>query len=388
MSSLFDQPLDRRNNSNSIKWHLYAEDVLPLWVADMDFRSPQPVIDALKARIEHGVFGYEQPAKAFLQTICNWCMQQYGWSIQPADIVELPGLVTGLNAVSRAFGHLGDAAIMLTPVYPPFLSAPTNQGMTVTQVPLKRVDDERETFHYEIDFEAFEKAITARTNLFMLCHPQNPTGHEYTRDELTKLGGICVRHDLVICSDEIHCDLLLDGTRHTPMAMVSPEVAAHTITLMAPSKTFNLPGLGFSFAVIQDKALRTRFQNSNIGIIPHTNALGMTAAQAAYEHGQAWLTELNIYLTENRNVMLDFVAENIPEVQVTNPNATYLGWMDVRNTRAAADPCNFFLKEARVALNNGPMFGSACEGFVRFNFGTSRAIVLEGLERIRKALHA
>ena len=386
MSPQFDQSVNRRADSRSAKWHFYAEEVLPMWVADMDFKSPQPVIDALKARVEHGVFGYEMPSPEFMQSLCNWCLKQYGWTILPEDIVELPGLVCGLNAVSRAFGHVGDAAITLTPVYPPFLSAPANQGMTVTQVPLTRVDDERETFHYEIDFEAFEKAITPRTNLFILCHPQNPTGHEYSREELGKLAAICLKHNLLICSDEIHCDLLLGGISHVPMAMISPDVAAQTITLMAPSKTFNLPGLGFSFAVIQNKALRSRFQNANNGLIPHTNALGMVAAQAAYDHGQTWLNDLKSYLTENRNIVMHFVAENMPEVKVTSPNATYLGWMDMRNTRAMPDPCAFFMTEARVALNNGAMFGSCGGGFVRLNFGTNRTNVLEGLERIRKSL--
>lgn len=386
MSTLFDQSLDRRANSRSAKWHFFDEDVLPMWVADMDFRSPQVVIDALKARVEHGVFGYEWPSKEFLLSLCNWCKKQYDWDIETEHIVELPGLVSGLNAVSRAFSHVGDAAITLTPVYPPFLSAPVNQGMTVTQVPLVRVDDEHETFHYSIDFEAFEKAITSRTKLFILCNPHNPTGHEYTRDELSKLADICVRHDVLICSDEIHCDLLLDDTSHLPIAKISPEVAARTITLMAPSKTFNLPGLGFSFAVIQDKKLRDRFNQSNSGLIPHTNALGMVAAQAAYDLGQGWLTELRSYLTENRNVVMDFVAENLTGVKVTKPNATYLSWMDVSQTNAMPEPQTFFLKQARVALNNGAMFGAGGDGFVRVNFGAPRTLILEGLERMHKAL--
>jgi len=388
MSFDFNQVVDRRRDSNSIKWHLYGADVLPMWVADMDFKVPEAVTRALHAHVDHGVFGYEMPSPTLLNTIKSWCKRQYNWDINTDEIVDLPGLVSGLNVVSRAFGYVGDSAITLTPVYPPFLSAPTNQGLQVIQVPMRYVKEGEHRFHYEVDFDAFERAITPRTRIFILCNPHNPTGHEYTREELTKLGEICLKHNVVIVSDEIHCDLLLDGTRHTPLASLSDELAQNTITLMAPSKTFNVPGLGFSFAVIKNKKLRDRMKDAAMGIVPHTNVLGMTAAQAAFSQCDDWLAALRTYLTENRNVMMDFVDENMPEIRTSKPEATYLGWLDCREAKVGSNAYDFFMKNAKVALNNGPTFGLGGEGFVRFNFGCTRATMLQALEQMRKALRA
>jgi cystathionine beta-lyase len=383
-SSIFDPVVDRAN-SNSIKWKLYDPDVLPMWVADMDFKSPPAIIEALRERVEHGVFGYERAPKELELAVVNWCAKQYGWHIDIPDIVFLPGLVSGLNLTARAFGYMGDNATTLTPVYPPFLSAPLNQGLTCNGCQLTLVG-EGEHLQYEIDYSAFEKSITPRTHLFYLCHPHNPIGKVFTREELLKLAEICIKHNVLIISDEIHCDLMLDGGKHTPMASLSPEIAEHCVTLMAPSKTFNVPGLGCSFAIVTNKRLRERLQHAEMGIVPHVNALGYTAALAAYTQCDDWLAGLQGYLTENRDVMLDYLAENIPHIRATKPAGTYLGWLDCRNSGISGNPYDFFLKESRVALNSGPLFGPGGEGFVRINFGTPRALMLQGLDRMKIAL--
>lgn len=382
----FDRPIDRRR-PGCVKWMHYPEGVIPMWVADMDFESPEPVRRALLERVQHGVFGYEFPDEALTDVLCRWLQRRYNWHVRPEEIVALPSLVSGLNLICRAFGHVGDAAVVLTPVYFPFLSAPVNNGMTVNKVALRpSVDGQR--LRYQVDFEAFQRAITPRTSLFIHCHPHNPIGREWTRDELQQLVEICLKHDVLICSDEIWSDLTLDGTPHLPLACLSPEIAQQCITLMAPSKTFNLPGLGFGFAVIQNAKLRRRFIEANNGVLPHPNALGMAAARAAYSDCDTWLSALVRYLTDNRNVMLDYLAENLPEVRATFPEATYLGWLDMRAAGIAGDPCAFFLERAQVALSDGSMFGPGGEGFVRINFGCPRAQMIEALDRMRAAMRA
>ncbi|MCS6849068.1 MAG: PatB family C-S lyase [Anaerolineae bacterium] len=380
----FDQIIDRRR-PGCVKWASYPSDVIPMWVADMDFRSPEPVRRALAERVAEGVFGYEFPHDALTQAICAWLERRYCWRVQPNEIVFLPGLVSGLNLVCRAFGRVGDSAVVLTPVYFPFFSAPANHGMTLAKVELRyRVEGQR--VHVELDDEAFARAIGPRTSLFIHCHPHNPVGHAWTRDELRRLAEICLANDVLICSDEIWSDLTLDGAPHVPMASLAPEVAQRCITLMAPSKTFNLPGLGFGFAVIQNEKLRQRFVASNNGVLPHPNALGLAAAQAAYTQCDDWLAALQRYLSANRDVMLDYLAENMPEVRATVPQATYLGWLDCREAGIAGNPYKFFLDRARVALSDGATFGPGGEGFLRFNFGCPRAQMLEALDRMRAAL--
>ncbi len=343
-----------------------------MWVADMDFRSPEPVRQALAARVAEGIFGYESPPDALPQAICAWLERRYGWRVQPEAIVFLPGLVSGLNLVCRAFGRVGDAAVVLTPVYYPFFAAPANHGMTLTQVALQyRMEGQR--VHVEVDYEAFARAMGARTSLFIHCHPHNPVGRAWTRDELRRLAEICLSHDVLICSDEIWSDLTLDDAPHTPMASLSPEVAQRCITLMAPSKTFNLPGLGFGFAIIQNERLRQRFVAANNGVLPLLNAMGLAAAQAAYTQCDDWLAALKRYLSANRDALLDYLAENMPEVRATWPEATYLGWLDFREAGISGNPYKFFLEHARVALSDGATFGPGGEGFLRFNFGCPRA---------------
>jgi cystathionine beta-lyase len=380
----FDALIERRG-TGSRKWNAYPPDVLPMWIADMDFRVPQPVIDALAQHVQHGVFGYEEPSQELALTICERMSAQYGWAVQPDHIVFLPGVITGFNAACRAFADPGDSILVQTPVYPPMLAAPANNSQELVTAPL-RLAREGSVIRYEVDLEAFEQAISPRTRLFLLCHPHNPAGLDFSQETLAGLADICLRHDVVICSDEIHCDLVLGKTRHQPAATLSPEVANRCVTLMAPSKTYNIPGLGCSFAIIQNRDLRERFCRATSGIVPNVNALGLTAALAAYRHGDEWLSALLSYLTANRDFLVDYVQRYLPQLAVTVPQATYLAWLDCRQAGIAGSPSSFFIQHARVAFNDGAAFGAEGVGFVRLNFGTPRSLLKEGLDRIRRAL--
>jgi len=380
----FDQPVVRAG-TDSLKWQRYGA-ALPLWVADMDFSAPEPVLTALQQRIAHGVFGYGAPPDQLTETICARLADRYRWSVTPDQIVYLPGLVCGLNVVCRAIGEPGDAVLVQTPVYPPFLSAPVDQDRQLITAELN-AELRAGRLYYTFDDAAFVAKISLKTRLFILCHPHNPVGRSFDRDELTRLAALCEQHDLIICSDEIHCDLLLDGRQHIPLATLAPEIAQRCITLMAPSKTFNIAGLGASFAIIQNPELRQRFKHAMRGIVPDVNLLALTAALAAYQYGSDWLRELLIYLAANRDYLLDDVDRHLPDMRITVPEATYLAWLDCRNAGIIGNPHSWFLNQARVALNDGATFGPGGEGFVRLNFGCPRTTLIAGLERIRHALY-
>ena len=378
----FDCVIDRCG-TQSTKWQYYGEDVLPMWVADMDFAAPEPVIAALRARVDHGVFGYEAHPQALVEVIVARLQQLYGWTVAPEAIVFLPGVVTAFNLAAQAFLEPGDGLLIQTPVYPPILRAAGTAGAETHGMELTRGADGR----YRVDDDLFARTITERTRMFLLCNPHNPVGRVFREDELARMAELCLRHNLLICSDEIHGDLIFNGYRHIPIAALAPEIAARTITLMAPSKTFNVAGLHCSFAVIQDAALRRRYLAARRGIVDTVNLLGYTAALAAYQEGQPWLEAMVRYLEANRNFLVTFVAQRMPGVTVASPEGTYLAWLDCRGAGIDGNPHTFFLKEARVALNDGPTFGPGGEGFVRVNFGCPRALLEEGLERMRAALN-
>lgn len=380
----FDQEFDRRR-TGSIKWQLYGDDVLPMWVADMDFPVPQPILAALHARVEMADFGYEKPSNDLTEVICDRLQRLYGWQVTSEQIVFIPSLVTGINAVSRTLGEPGDGVLVQTPVYPPFLTAPVNQGREVLMAELEMVSNGR-TVSYRVDYDRMEATVNNRTRLFILCNPHNPTGEAYSRDEQLRMAEFCERHDLIICSDEIHCDLLLDDTQHIPMATLSPEIADRTITLMAPSKTYNIPGLKASFAIVTNPDLRKRLVSTMEGIVPWLNCMGLTAMEAAYRHCDDWLAELRAYLTANRDIAVNYVLDELPQLKTTVPQATYLSWLDCREAGIGENPYEFFRREAKVALNDGVSFGVGGEGFVRLNFGCQRATLLEGLGRMKAAL--
>ncbi|MHC4072460.1 MAG: MalY/PatB family protein [Planctomycetota bacterium] len=373
----FDRLLDRRN-TGSLKWDKYkSRDVIPLWVADMDFQSPPAILEALHNRIEHGIFGYAVPPDELLETVVRRLEAKYGWKIQPSWIVWLPGLVPALNIACRAFGNDGDEVLTFTPVYPPFLSAPGLSGKKLKAIPLRREGD-----LFTFDIERFESEISPRSKLLLLCSPHNPVGRRYNRQEIENVTEICLRHNIVICSDEIHCDLILDGEEHVPTATLSDEVAANTITLMSPSKTFNLPGLNCAFAVIPNDNLRTSFVRNRKEVVPGTNVLGYTACLTAYRDCEDWRIELIDYLRGNRDMVSKFVNEEIPRLSMDNVQATYLAWIDAGDLEVP-DPALFF-ERAGVGLSDGRHFQA--RSYVRLNFGCPRKTLSDALDRMKRAV--
>lgn len=376
----FDETIDRRGTC-CYKWDHYPEDVLPLPVADMDFVSPESVLRALHRRVDHGVFGYTTAPDALYDVICERLDRLYGWQVAKDEILFLPGVVVGFNLACHAIGEPGDGVLVQPPVYGPFLSAAGYAHRTTQYAELAKVGR-----RYEIDFDAFEEAITDRTRTFIFCNPHNPVGRVYTRDELARMAEICLRHDVVICSDEIHCDLLFSGHEHIPVASLDPEIARQTITLMAPSKTYNIAGLKCAFAVIQDKALRERYRAAYAGLVSGVNLFGFTAALAAYSEGGEWLTEMLAYVERNRDMLLDYVTDELPGIEMVSPEGTYLAWLDCRGAGIPGKPAAFFLEAACVALNEGEWFGPGGRGYARLNFACTRAVLDEALGRMRAAL--
>lgn len=384
MSTDFDELIERRA-SGSVKWNFFDEDVLPMWVADMDFRVAPAIGEALRRRVEHGLFGYALPPAALTEAICARLYRRYAWTVTPEQIVYFPGVVPGLNVAARALSAPGEGMIIQTPVYPPILHAPEAGSRIAQAAPLVPAY-EGNSIRYEIDFDAFEAAITEQSRVLLLCNPHNPSGRTFTRAELTRIAGLCEQHNIAIVSDEIWSDVTLGTAEHVPVASLAPEIAARTVTLMAPSKSFNLPGLGFSFAVISDEAVRTRVQQAGEGVLPLTNLMGCVAALAAYTEGSAWLDELCRFLTVNRDTMVAYLAEHLPQLRTTVPDASYLAWIDCREAGIAGSPHAFFLEHARVGLTDGATFGPGGEGFVRMNMACPRSVLIEGLERMRRAL--
>ncbi len=389
----FDQIIDRRG-TNSVKWQKYPQDVLPLWVADMDFLAPQPVLTAMSHAVEHGIFGYEFPSRELGETVAARMDKLYGWKVVPEMVVATPGVIAGFNAAARTVCTAGQGILVQPPVYPPFLSVHKNGALVRQEAPLK-VDPEGAALHYRVDFSVFKQAVNgcnAHTNMFLLCNPHNPTGQAFSRADLMRMAEICLNNDTVICSDEIHSELLLGGACHTPIASLSPEIADKTITLIAPSKTFNIAGLFCGFAIIPDPELLRRYKVTADQLSMHVNSLGLTAAKAAFS-GECddWLEGLKVYLTANREFLVEYVKQELPGIKVTIPDATYLAWLDcselVRSGRITGTPFDYFLKQARVALNEGMEFGQGGEGFVRLNFGCTRKTLAEALERMKAALN-
>jgi cystathionine beta-lyase len=379
----FDQCIDRRH-TESVKWNRYDEDVLPMWVADMDFRSPEPVIRALHERVEHGVFGYGSEPPELREVIVERLQRLYGWGVSPEELLFFPGVVTAFNLVCHAFGSHGDGVLLQTPVYSPMLYAPGDAGMTNDEMELTRCTDGR----YEVDFDLFERTITDRTSIFILCNPHNPVGRVFRREELAQMAEICLRHNILICSDEIHCDLVFRGHHHLPIATLAPEVSDRTITLMAPSKTFNVPGLKCSLAIVQNPELRRTLKDTHTGLVHGMNVMGFTGALAAYRDGQPWLDEVLAYLEANLDLVVQYVEAHLPGVSMSRPEGTYLAWLNCHEAGIPGNPHEFFLKEARVAMNDGATFGRGGEGFVRLNFGCPRWRLTEALDRMRDALLA
>jgi len=371
-----------RRGTDSVKWGLYENDVLPLWVADMDFVSPPAVIAALQQRVDHGVFGYAMESKELKELILARMEKLYQWKIKLEDIVLLPGVVAAFNLVCQAVTSPGESILIQPPVYPPFFQAPryAEARTVVNEVRVK------EDGKYGIDFEDFESALEKDTRCFLLCNPHNPIGRVYTRQELHAMAEICLRHNMVICSDEIHSDLVYPGASHVPIASIDAEIANQTVTLIAPSKTYNIAGLECSALICTNAELREKIQHARRGLLGGVNALGMIAGAAAYREGDNWLKEVMTVLESNRDFLMDYIVEKLPAIKMVQPEATYLAWLDCRELNLPASPAKYFLEHARVAVNAGEDFGKPGEGFVRLNFGCTRSTLLEALERMRRVI--
>lgn len=379
MAFNFDQWIDR-HHSDSLKWRKYGDrDVLPLWVADTDFRSPPAVIEALQARVAHGVFGYGAEPGELTDIVIERMAQRYNWQIEADWLVYLPGVVAGLNLCVRAFTGSGEGTIAPTPIYPPFRLAAAWADRRQINLQM-RLENQR----WVMDLAAAEMQLRGDEKLLMLCNPHNPGGTVYRREELAAQLRFAQRHDLIVCSDEIHSDLILEpGLTHTPFASLSEDAAQRSVTLISPSKTFNIAGLGASLAIIPNKALRQRFNHARRGLVPTVDILALTAATAAWRDGQPWLDAQLDYLRRHRDWLCEHVNA-LPGLDVAPPEATYLAWISAR-LPGVASPAPWF-EQYGLGFSPGREFGD--DGFVRFNFGCTRATLEEALARLERAVAA
>ena len=384
----FDEVVNRKNTAcskwDSLKEKFGRDDILPMWVADMDFKTAEPILKAVREKLNQGFTGYGIFPDSYHEAIRNWVLKRHGWRIKTEWISHTIGVVPALAAAIKAFTQPGDKVVIQTPVYHPFYVVIEENGRRVVKNKLRETES-----GYKMDFDDLEKQIDSRTKMMILCSPHNPVGRVWTRSELQKLGEICLKHNLTIVSDEIHSDLVYEGHKHTPLASLSDELAENTITCISASKTFNLAGLTTSQIIIPNSRLRNDFNNFWKGMhIERGNILGLVANEAAYRYGSEWLNELLAYLQGNIDFMTNYISEKIPKVKVFRPEGTYLAWLDFREFGMNdKELSNFLTNEAKVALNNGAQFGEEGEGFVRLNFGCPRSILEEGLKRIERAVN-
>ena len=368
-----------RHQTGSLKWDRYPADVLPLWVADMDIETAPEIIESLKKRLDHKVFGYTIPYDSVFDAVIQYLERAHNYSANREWISFLPGLVPAINLCCHAFANEDDSIMTATPVYPPFLLAPKFAERELINVPLC-LNAEQE---WTLDFPAMEKAIQPNTKIFILCNPHNPVGRVYTKSELEELASFCTRHDLILISDEIHCDLIFDSSvKHHVTATINKELAERTITLMAPSKTYNLPGLACAFSIIENPKLKHQFKKTIRGIITEINCFGYAACEAAYNFGEPWRKALLSHLQGNYNYLKDFLDTKIPQIEFKPMQATYLAWLNVKNLNLEK-PAQFFETHG-VGLSDGTPFGDS--KYVRLNFGCSKDRLAEALERMHSGL--
>jgi cystathionine beta-lyase len=369
-----------RNGYGSLKWDKYkGRDIVPLWVADMDFTTAPEIIAALQDRLDHGIYGYTIPHEAPVKAVLDYLDRQHGYSAKAHWLNFLPGLVPAINLCCHAFVASDESVMTATPVYPPFLGAPDYANRELIKVPLRLTNDDTWT----LDFDAMEAAVQPNTRLFILCSPHNPVGRVYSRDELSRLSEFCEKHDLILISDEIHCDLVFDqNAQHTLTATLNECLAARTVTLMAPSKTYNLPGLACAYSIIEDSKLRQQFQTTIRGIITEVNCFGYAGCAAAYNHGEPWRQALLTYLRDNYKLISTFIQQELPEITFRPMESTYLAWFDVTNLELD-HPVKFF-EDHGVGLSDGVPFDGIQH--VRLNFGCPRSRLIEGLEKMAAAL--
>jgi cystathionine beta-lyase len=384
----FDEVIDR-TETQSVKWDTYDKDLLPLWVADMDFRAPEPIINAIIDRAKHGIFGYSYYYSAYYDAVLGWFKRHYKWKINKEWLSFTPGVIPAINIALQAYTNLGDKIIVQNPVYYPFFGAIKNSGRQILFNPLKSSNG-----HFQMDYDDLKQKIKdPRAKLLILCSPHNPIGRVWTKDELTQLGEICLENEIIVLSDEIHCDLIYPGYKHTNFAAICVDFGLNSITCTSLSKTFNLAGLQLSNIVIPNQKLRNHFRNTieslflpeELGYLPNT--LSLVAFTAAYEKCDAWLNSLIQYLYKNLEFLKSFIKKNLPQIEVNEPEGTYLVWLDFRKLGIDNDQIEEFLhKKAKVVLDDGSQFGKGGEGFQRINIACSRLILEEALKRINEAV--
>jgi cystathionine beta-lyase len=392
MSYDFDSCIDRRSIANLNKWNWYPEDVLPLWIADMDFRTPEPILDALRAALDHGILGYEFASSSLLELVAGRAQQVWGWTIAPESIVALPNVNIGYRVAASSACRAGEGVLMQPPVFYDFVDFPPAYGLVRQVAPLRRVD-QGQVIRYEFDLDLVRQAIHdgVKTGMFLLCNPHNPVGRIFSVDEMTRLASLCKEKDILLCSDDIHHELLLGEAAYTPIAALAPDIGERTITLFGPGKGYNMSGLGCAFAVIPDAVRRRRFTQELGRLSLFPSSAGLIAARVVYSGAcDEWLAAVRAYLTANRDALVTFVKQELPGLATTIPDATYLAWVDcseyIRAGIITGSPSEFFLKKAQVALSDGAPYGPGGESFVRLNFACPRAVLEEALQRIKQAL--
>ena len=383
----FDEII-KRENTNSFKFDLRhkffgTHDVYPMWVADMDFKTPSFVIDALKKRLEHEILAYSFQPEGFRTSVVNWMKKRHGWEIKPGWISYSPGVVPSLNIAVTAFTQPGDKVIVQPPVYFPFFQAVKNNNRILVDNPLQLSKG-----RYFMDFDDLKKKIDSKTKLLLLCNPHNPAGNVWKKEELEELTDICIKNDILIISDEIHSDIVYKPNKHIPTASLSSETANQTITLMSPSKTFNIAGLFTSMVIISNPVLQKKFDKLfNDFHMSQGHIFGSIAHEAAYSKGEEWLEELLTYLKGNIDFLTEYLNNYIPEINVISPEATYLVWLDCRKLGLNKDELRtFFIEKAQLGLSEGAIFGTNGDGFQRINIACPRSIVEQSLQKLNKAV--
>ena len=383
MAYNFDQIISRKN-TNSVKHDITqqvfgAKNIVPMWVADMDFATPPFIVEALQKRLDHPVFGYTIRPDSFNQSIINWVNKKHGWEIEKEWIKFTPGIVPAINMSVIAFSKPGDKILIQPPVYHPFFPTVTDHGRKLLFNELKQNNEG----NYEIDFIDLENKLK-NARLFILCNPHNPVGRVWTLEELTKIGNLCIKHEVIILSDEIHSDLILPGFKHIPISLISEEIAQRTITYLAPSKTFNIAGLSTSIAISKNSELLGKLQKQiDILHLGMGNIFGGVALEAAYTYGNKWVDELNQYIAENVKFVNNFLIKNLPQIKLIKPQATYLLWLDFRELGMDETTLNkFLIEKAKLGFNKGSMFGSGGEGFQRMNVGCPKSLVEKAMNQL------
>lgn len=381
--------IHNRRNTGSLKWDCTEKifkdrDILPMWIADMDFLAPHNIVEAIGRRNEHGIFGYtESMPEAYCNAIISWVYKRHKWLIKREWLNYTPGVVPALSAAIMTYTEIGDKVVIQSPVYPPFYRIIQDNGRELVNNPLKLKNG-----HYEVDYNDLEIKFKSGVKMMILCSPHNPVGRVWTQEELIQLGELCLKNKVLLVSDEIHSDIVFSNHKHTPVASISKELAENSITCIAASKTFGIAGLATSTVIIPNMGLRAQYTNKiqSMGI-EMGNIFGIIASEAAYKYGEEWLEHLLIYIQENLEFLMDYFDRNIPEINVIKPDGTYLVWLDCRNLGLnSKDLLEFMIHKAKIGLNDGTTFGIGGEGFLRINIACPRGILIEGLKRIERAI--